>query len=232
MDASVACIVSVEEWATCADAGDVGGLGPAYLGIDIGGSVSACAAALYVPETGLLKVTGAWPRDPDLRVRGLSDGVGNRYVTMQERGEIFLCGDRWADAGAFVKYVMEWSAGVDVQGVLADMYRKAEVEQALLDAGCDWTMTWRRMGMGSDGTHDVTAFQREVIEGRLRPGHSLALESAIAEAMVREDGNNNARLERVRHRGRIDILAASVLAVGAGARHDEGAEAVFLHAAL
>ena len=65
--------------------------------------------------------------------------------------------------------------------VLADQYRRKEVEQALLDAECDWPMTWRRMGLGPDGTSDIRSFQQEVIEERLKPGQSLALRSSIAE---------------------------------------------------
>ena len=206
VDPATAVIVTFEDYKRCVDAGEAVASGPAYLGIDIGGSVSACAGSLYFPETGLLKVVGAWPKEPDLRTRGLADGVGRRYEAMHERGEIFLCGEKWADAGAFIKHVMAWSSSFDVREVPADMYRRAEVEQALLDAECEWTMTWRRMGMGTDGTSDVKAFQREVIEGRFRPGRSLAQESSIAEAVVKEDGNNNCRLERVRQRGRIDIL--------------------------
>ncbi len=127
-------IVTVDEW----DA--VQGLsaeasGPAYLGIDIGGSTSACAAALYYPATGLLLVTGGWPKEPDLRTRGLMDGVGNRYELMGERGELVPVGEKWADAGEFFKHVMAWSADADAREVLADRYQRKEVEQALLSGG-------------------------------------------------------------------------------------------------
>ena len=77
-------IVTMEEWKAVSGI-PAGGLGPAYLGLDIGGSVSACAASLYFPETGLLLVTGAWPKNPGLHERGLSDGVGDRYERMEER---------------------------------------------------------------------------------------------------------------------------------------------------
>ena len=146
------------------------------------------------------------------------DGVGDRYERMEERGEIVLVGDVWADAGAFVCHVMEWTAAYDVREVLADRYRHKEVLQALIAAECPWTITWRAMGKGSDGTADIQAFRREVSESRLRPSGSLFLESAIAEARVDEDKNNNCSLERARWRGRIDALSASVLAVGAGSR--------------
>ena len=217
-------IVTLDEWAAVQDAGEAAAVGPAYLGIDIGGSSSACAAALYFPETGLLKVCGAWPKQPTLYDRGLSDGVGDRYERMHECGEIVLVGDVWADAGAFVAHVMEWTAAYDVREFLADRYRHKEVLQALIAAECPWPITWRRMGKGTDGTADIQAFRREVSEGRLRPGRSLFLESAIAEARVDEDKNNNCSLERARWRGRIDALSAAVLAVGAGSQVEPAGE--------
>ena len=217
VDPSVDPIVTVTEWDAIQGL-EAEAAGPAYLGIDIGGSVSACAAALYYPQTGLLRVTGGWPKEPDLHSRGLADGVGGRYEEMHRLGELVLVGDRWADAGAFIKHVMEWVGDADIREVLADQYRRKEVEQALLDAECNWPMTWRRMGLGPDGTSDIRSFQQEVIEERLKPGQSLALRSSISEAVVKEDGNNNCRLERGRQRGRIDFLSASILAVGAGSR--------------
>ena len=217
VDPSVDPIVTVTEWDAIQGL-EAEAAGAAYLGIDLGGSVSACAAALYYPQTGLLRVTGGWPKEPDLHSRGLADGVGGRYEEMHRLGELVLVGDRWADAGAFIKHVMEWVGDADIREVLADQYRRKEVEQALLDAECNWPMTWRRMGLGPDGTSDIRSFQQEVIEERLKPGQSLALRSSISEAVVKEDGNNNCRLERGRQRGRIDFLSASILAVGAGSR--------------
>ena len=83
-------------------------------------------------------------------------------------------------------------------------------------------MDWRAQGSGKDGSADVRAFQRAIEGGGLRPGESLLLRSAIAESVLRYDGNGNPALEKSRQRGRIDVLAAAVLAVGAGGRRVEG----------
>ena len=136
-------------------------------------------------------------------------------------------GEHWADAGAFIRHVMEWVGDADIRVVLADRYRHKEVMEALTEAECPWTITWRAMGKGPDGTQDITSFRREVLETWLRPGDSLFLESAIAEAKVVEDKNNNCSLERLRWRGRIDCLSASVLAVGAGSRVEPVVETYF-----
>ena len=65
-------IVTLDEWKDVQDEGEAAAEGPAYLAMDIGGSSSACAAAIYFPETGKLAVCGAWPKQPTLRDRGLS----------------------------------------------------------------------------------------------------------------------------------------------------------------
>ena len=49
--------------------------------------------------------------------------------------------------------------------------------------------------------------------------------------MVKEDGNNNCRLERGRQRGRIDFLSASILALGAGARRQTTGQGFMFHEA-
>ena len=52
----------------------------------------------------------------------------------------------------------------------------------------------------------------------LRPGENLLISSAIADSIIRYDGNGNPALDKARRKGRIDALSAAVLAVGAGER--------------
>ena len=46
------------------------------------------AASSYWPSTGRFEVRGAFPAEPNLEARGEADGVGDRYLHMQERGEL------------------------------------------------------------------------------------------------------------------------------------------------
>ena len=101
---------------------------------------------------------------------------------------------------------------------LADRYRQAEGLDALDAAGVGWPVEWRAQGSGKDGSADIRAFQRAVEGGSLRPGGSLALVAALRESEVRVDNNGNPSLQKGRQRGRIDVLSAAVLAVGAGER--------------
>ena len=72
------------------------------LGIDLGQSAAMSAAAAYWPESGRLEAFAVFPELPDLRERGLADGVGALYVRMAERGELLLAGRPVADVRALL----------------------------------------------------------------------------------------------------------------------------------
>ena len=77
-----------------------------------------------------------------------------------------------------------------------------------------------RSGTGPDGSQSVRAFQRLVLTGELSLlAESLAGDRAIKESTLRRDGNGNPAIDRARSHGRIDVLSAAILAVGAGAKH-------------
>ena len=59
-------------------------------------------------------------------------------------------------------------------------------------------------------------FQRRVLTGELSLVSNLSLANAIKESTLRRDGNGNPAVDRARSAGRIDVLSAAILAVGAG----------------
>lgn len=195
--------------------------GPCFVGFDLGGSSSLTAAALYWPAVGRLEVYGAVGDDPDLAARGEADGVGGRYERMAERGELRTWPGRVTPCGPFLGWIAEVLDGAAPTLAVADRYRRAEALDALdaLDAaGVAWPIEWRAQGAGEHGGFDVRAFQRAVLSRSLHPGECLLLESAIGESIVHYDANGNPGLDKRRARGRIDALAATVLAIGAGER--------------
>ena len=114
--------------------------------------------------------------------------------------------------------------GEEVGGVSADRYKQADVEQYIATAELDWIVDWRGVGTGKDGSADIKHFQAEVLEGILEMEDSLLMDSAISESVIRRDGNNNAALNKARHKGRNDPLQAALLAVGPGRRWREAME--------
>ena len=79
-------------------------------------------------------------------------------------------------------------------------------------------MEWRGQGASAsaDGSHDVRAFQRLILSGKLATPESLLMRSAIFESVIRRDGAGNPAIDKRRHHGRIDALSAAVIAAGLG----------------
>ena len=114
----------------------------------------------------------------------------------------------------FVGDVRDDLDGVAVRAALADGHRAAELMDCSL-----WPLTLMRTGAGPQGSQSVRAFQRAVLTKTIRMRANLSLASSIKESTLRRDGNGNPAVCRARSHGRIDVLSAAVLAVGAGAAH-------------
>ena len=185
--------------------------GPAYVGLDIGEAGAGTAAVAYWPMSGALRTWLAFGDVPDLKARGQRDAAD--YLAMQRRGELKTYPGRVVPIRAFVADVRADLAGANVRAAVADAYRAAELRDAL-----PWPLTIVRSGMGPDGSQAVRAFQTAVLTNRLALRSNLSLASAIKESTVRRDANGNPALCRARSMGRIDVLSAAVLAVGAGAK--------------
>lgn len=194
--------------------------GPYVLGVDLGGSASMSAAAAYWPASGAFDAFGCFPRDPDLRVRGLRDGVGRLYQDMHRRGELVLAGGRVADVAAVLGEVLRrWGAPA---AVTCDRWRIAELRDAL-DAARFPLAALIERGQGfMDGGEDVRDFQTAVLGGRVTPPASMLMRSAMGEARVVLDTAGNRKLVKSRARGRIDAASAAVLAVAVGERRNRG----------
>ena len=185
--------------------------GPCYLGIDVGEAGSGTAAAAYWPATGALRTWLAFGDTPTLTARGKRDGAN--YPDMQRRGELRTYPGRTVPVKAFVEDVRADLGGAAVRMAVADSYRAAELRSAL-----PWPLTIVRSGMGPDGSAAVRAFQRLVLTGGMALRSNLSLASAIKESTLRRDSNGNPAIDQTRSRGRIDVLSAAVLAVGAGSK--------------
>ena len=198
--------------------------GDCVVGFDLGYNESMSAVAAHWPGTCRFEVWVAFPDIPDLATRGRADGIGDVYVRMHERGELRLYPGRVVPVGAFFADVACALDGETVRAAAAASCRRAEVEQALADAGVVWPVTWRANAAGGtaghDGSHDVRAFQRAVIQREIRCVASLVMRQAIKETDVKRRGMGHPSLGRHRTRGRIDAVAAAILAVGAATHPD------------
>ncbi len=210
---SVERIVSPSDWKRCSGPQPERD-GKCVLGIDLGGSASMTAATALWPGTGRIEVFGAFPSMPGIEARQRRDGI--RYDLMRKSGELNLHQGRMVRVGVFLQSVLSKLAGERVLVIGADRYRRAETEQALADAGSRSPVVWRGTGASAtaDGSHDVRAFQRFVMEKKLFHGDSMMLSSAVAGSRLRYDGAGNPALDKRSGLSRIDSLSAAVIAAG------------------
>lgn len=210
-------LLTVDQWLQC-EAGDLPPRsGSVVIGVDLGGSSSMSAVAYYWPSTGRLEAFGAFPTEPSLLDRGQSDGVGDRYVTMQDRGELLTLGGKVVPASALMAEVMRRIEGEAVAALCCDRYRQAEMQEACAAAGVRVPVCWRGQGF-KDGGEDAERFRQAAFDGRVKAAPSLLLRSAFADAVVLRDPAGNMKVAKARSLGRIDAAAAAVLAVAEGAR--------------
>ena len=210
-------LLTVDQWLSCETVDLPPRDGPAVVGVDLGGSASMSAAALYWPATGRLECFGAVPSSPSLGDRGAADGVSGRYLEMQERGELITLGDRVVPAAAFLHAIMRRLDGDALACLVADRYRQAEFEEAMAAAGVAAPVVWRGQGF-KDGAEDCERFRRAVFDGAVSVAPSLLLRSAFADAVTLSDPAGNAKLAKGRSKGRIDAAAAAILAIAEGQR--------------
>ena len=194
--------------------------GPLVLGVDLGGSAALTAACGYWPDSGRLEAMAWFPAIPSLGERGLRDGVGRLYVDLHQRGELLTTAGRTVPVAAVLRWASETWGKPAV--IAADRFKQAEMQQAVDDAGLSVPVAWRGQGF-RDGSEDVRAFRRSVLDGRVSAPVSLLIRSALAEATTVADGSGNEKLAKQaeggrRVRARDDVAAAAILAIAEGQR--------------
>jgi phage terminase large subunit-like protein len=210
-------LLTMDEWLGCEVSDLPPRQGGVVIGIDLGGSASMSAAAFYWPETGRLECLGTFPSMPSLLDRGQMDAVGDRYVQMQDRGELTVLGSKTVPVAAWLTKVITHVQGEQVLGLVMDRYKQSELGEALEQAGIRAPLVWRRNGW-FDGSEDVERFRRAAFDGKVKATPSLLLRSAFADAVCLTDDANNLKLTKARSNGRIDAASASVVAVAEGTR--------------
>ena len=195
--------------------------GPCVWGVDLGTSAAMSAVACYWPEGGALDALACFPKIPDLKERGLRDGVGRAYQLMQDRCELMVSGNRISDVRALLREARERFGKPAL--VVADRWREAELVDALEAEKFACELETRGMGF-LDGAADVRSFRAACLTDKVHPVKSLLLTAAVSEARTVSDPAGNEKLSKGvqggrRMRAKDDAAAAAILAVAAGHRH-------------
>ena len=186
--------------------------GPCWIGLDCGEATSGTAAAAVWPATGRCEFWFSFGDVPSLAERGREDGA--RYEEMARRGELTTYPGRVTPVASFLEDLAVALSGADVRSLAADGYKDAEVRDFLEKAGVPWPVSFRHVGAGRDGSRDVRALQRLVLNRKVSLVENLALASAISSSSIRRDGNGNPAIDKQKAKGRIDLLSAWVIAAG------------------
>ena len=191
--------------------------GPVVIGVDLGGSASMTAAVIQWVTTGRTEAYGAFGDLPGLAERGRADGAGGAYLQMHAEGSLAIYPGLVTPVGPFLAFIRDRVREHQVLAVGADRYRRAEFLQALRDAGISWRPIWRGTGASptADGSRDIRAFQRQVLQRRVRfAAPATLMEWAISNSQLRYDAAGNPALDKARFAGRIDALSSAVIAAG------------------
>ena len=138
---------------------------------------------------------------------------------MKKRGEIAVYPGWKTDNVKFLKDRLEEVTDYKWLGCAADKYAETDVRQVFLECHYDdELLDFRRVGAGSHGKEDVEAFQTEVLTSYMTVEHNTALNYAILKSRLRRDPNGNPAIQKASNKGKIDVLQASLLAVGMGYR--------------
>ena len=163
------------------------------LGLDLGQNAAMSAAAAYFRD-GRLEAQACFPELPSLSERGLSDGVGDLYCRMAERGELFQAGRRVSDVAVLLRECLErWGRPV---AIACDRWRLAELKEKLEAVRFPLAELVERGQGFKDGGQDVRDFRKAVLGDHVRPSRSLLLRAAMAEARVTGDPSGNWKLAK------------------------------------
>ena len=206
---SEAMLVAPESWKACET--DAKAVGRPIWGIDLGTTASQSAVAA-VWESGRLDAFGAFPTEPDLRTRGIKDGVDDLYQVCERQGDLVTAGQYTVNVQMVVNEALERFGRPSA--IVCDTWREGELRESLEAVGfplCDLVV--RRQGF-KDGGEDVRLFRRAVADRRVQARPSKFLRHSLGETRTIVDAAGNHKLTRRRQRSANDAAVASVIAVG------------------
>ena len=163
----------------------------------------------------------AFPGNPSLAERDRTDQANGLYADLFESGDLIISAGRTVNLGQLLReaYRRYGRPGV----IVCDRFRQAELLDAVNSSGIKpMAIVYRGFGW-RDGSEDIRAFRRALLDGEIQAPKSLLLRSALNEARTIADLSGNEKLAKGseggrRSRARDDVVSALVIAVGEGVR--------------
>jgi len=191
--------------------------GPFVAGLDLGGSMSWTAAALYWPGTGLLLARAWMPSYPTIETRAKREHIElPLYRKLVADGELTVTGNRVVPAETPLNWI--FSTYGNPAAIVTDRYREAEALEAVENSACSAPLVVRGTGYQS-ADEDTRAFQAYALDGRVKTPVSALMRLALGDTQLSRDASGAQKITKKRRYAKNDPVAAAVLAVSHAKRN-------------
>ena len=205
--------ISPADWLACSTAPEPSG--PCWLGLDTASTTDLAALVAYWPEAGGSVLAWFWTPQDTLLDREHSDRAP--YTAWARAGLLQTTPGRTIDLRALVLKLGELIRDYDVRGVAHDRWRIAELRRLVEEEGIDAPLVDFGTGF-RDQAGAVDATERAILDLRVRHGAHPILTWNCSNALVVQDASANRKVDKQKSTGRIDGVAALIMAIGLHAR--------------
>lgn len=181
-----------------------------FGGLDLSSVRDLTAFALYFPDEGKLLAWHFVPKDT-IAERVERDRVP--YDRWAETAEITVTPGRATDRASIVRVLDQVQRCFDLQGIAFDAWRFEDLDKMLIDEGVELPLVKFVTGMKTY-TPAMDAFERAVIERRMRHNNSPILKWQAGNVVVDTDPAGNRKPAKDKSFDRIDGIVAAIMACG------------------
>lgn len=201
------------DWDACA--GTAEAKGPCFGGLDLaGGASDLCAFALFWPETKLLR---SWAFIPAGRIdtSELTDRAA--YRQWAAAGHVVITPGRAIDRIWLAEWIATTTEALELVTIATDRWMLENLKQDMDREGISLPLEPHGQGYQSMSPA-IAAFEVLVLDGRLRHAANPLLRWSVANGSIEMDAAGNRKLSKLRSRGRIDPVIASVMAISVASK--------------
>jgi phage terminase large subunit-like protein len=212
--------IDMGAWDACAEVPDRRGV--AFGGLDLSATTDLTAFTVLAEGTNVY----CWAFLPEQGIleRERRDRVP--YRLWAEQGSLTLTPGAVIDYGYVKRAVLEAAEAFDLRHVEYDRWNSSQLVQELEDEGIEMFALGQGFASLSAPTKEL---QRLVVEGKLRHGGDPLLRWCVSNFAVAMDAAGNVKPDRARAGGRIDPVAALVMAVDGWQRRGHEAARVSVY---
>lgn len=208
--------IAAPDWDACGEPFDLAELRGAvcYGGLDLGSTTDLTSFALWFPDHRAL-ASWSWIPGDNIADREHRDRVP--YREWMRAGLIEATPGRAVNRRHLAMRVAEIVAPFDLRKIAYDRWRIEDLKAICADEGIDLPL--EPFGQGwRDMSPAVEAFEALILNGELRHGGNPVLRWAVSNVALDTDPTGARKPNKERATGRIDPVAAALMAIGVSSR--------------